>query len=86
MAYAPDTSKTPNPGKSLIAADGVGRVATSNAEGGVDADVSEAILEEERRKLNYIAREYAPKILNSGAFNPTRADPVFGAGASEVKC
>jgi hypothetical protein len=55
LAYAPDTSKTPNPGKSLIAADGVGRVATSNAEGGVDADEWEAILEEERRKLNYIA-------------------------------
>jgi hypothetical protein len=29
--------------------DEVGRVATSNAEGGVDADLSEAILEKERR-------------------------------------
>ena len=44
--------------------DEIGRVATSNAEGDVDADLSEAILEEERRKLNNIIRKYAPKILS----------------------
>jgi hypothetical protein len=44
--------------------DEVGRVATSNAEGDVDADFSETILQEEGRRLNNIVRRYAPKILS----------------------